>query len=358
MIRINGIQTYPTTGQLDLTTVLVTSASAPTQPAGGTGRVLVAASRRAAAGLGLLTGHDRGPGHTARPGACRARRTMRSWPRCARPTSRSTEMPMITAVTVGAPAQGKLATRRPDRVGRRSIKIKQVDDVGTAIRRYEVGEQVPFVVLRHGRRTAGRGEHGLIVRPGRRPGGRDHGGHRVLLRAEHLLRSRRGARVDRAPGWSSRWRSTTRSPPARCWTAAMWPAPARSPGRRPLARSAGFSRRSPEPSRPEPPSSSSRPPTARRRGARTHVSLVKVDSLDDGRRELNEVDAGVRMPRLRPVLPQVTDQVTPGPGDARPGDPRPVRRAGRGADRDRASRRQCGLGPAGPTVRPGRHRAG
>jgi PDZ domain-containing protein len=61
-------------------------------------------------------------------------------------------MPMITAVTVGAPAHGKL---QPGDliVSVGDVEIKQVADVGTAIREYEVGQLVTFVVLRQGVRT-------------------------------------------------------------------------------------------------------------------------------------------------------------------------------------------------------------
>jgi PDZ domain-containing protein len=63
-----------------------------------------------------------------------------------------TEMPVITAVTVGAPAHGKLLPGDLI-VSVGDVSIKQVDDVGAAIRKYAVGRLVPFVVLRQGVRT-------------------------------------------------------------------------------------------------------------------------------------------------------------------------------------------------------------
>lgn len=152
MIRINGIQTYPTTGQLDLTTVLVTSASARLSLPEALAAYWLphrdVLPRDSVYSPGTTedqaTQHDQELMSSSQDDAIVAALRQADVP--------VHEMPVITAVTVGAPAQGKL---QPGDliVSVGPTKINQVDDVGTAIRRYEVGEQVPFVVLRHGRRT-------------------------------------------------------------------------------------------------------------------------------------------------------------------------------------------------------------
>jgi Lon-like protease len=152
MIRVSGIETYPTTGQLDLTTVSVTSA----------GSHLTLPEALAAYWLPNRDALPRDsvypPGTTAEEAVQRDADLMTTSQddaivaalrEAGQPV---TEMPVITAVTVGAPAHGKL---QPGDliVSVGGVKIKQVDDVGTAIRRYAVGQLVTFVVLRQGVRT-------------------------------------------------------------------------------------------------------------------------------------------------------------------------------------------------------------
>ncbi len=149
MIKVSGIDTYPTSGELDLTTVAVTSPGAR----------LSLPEALAAYWLPKRDALPRDsvypPGTTAQSSEQRDSEDMNTSQddavvaalrEAGKPV---TEMPMITSVTVGAPAQGKL---EPGdlivSVGDRSIK--QVDDVGDAIRSYEVGQLVTFVVLRHG----------------------------------------------------------------------------------------------------------------------------------------------------------------------------------------------------------------
>jgi PDZ domain-containing protein len=152
MIRVNGIDTYPTSGQLDLTTISGTGAAArlslpealaaywlpnrdalPRDAVYPPGTTPEEAVQRDA---DLMT--------TSQDDAIVAALRQAGEP--------VTEMPMITAVAVGAPAQGKL---QPGDliVSVGDTKIKQVDDVGAAIREYAVGQLVTFVVIRQGVRT-------------------------------------------------------------------------------------------------------------------------------------------------------------------------------------------------------------
>ncbi|GAA3621057.1 YlbL family protein [Microlunatus ginsengisoli] len=152
MIQVSGIATYPTTGQLDLTTVAVTSADARL-------------SLPEALAAYWLPHRDVLPRDSVYPpGTTEDQAVEREADQMSDSQDNAvvaalreagqpvTEMPVITAVTVGAPAHGKL---QPGDliVSVGGTKIAQVADVGAAIRKYEVGEQVPFVVLRQGERT-------------------------------------------------------------------------------------------------------------------------------------------------------------------------------------------------------------
>ncbi len=152
MITVSGIDTYPTSGELDLTTVAVTSPAAR----------LSLPEALAAYWLPKRDALPRDsvypPGTTAEASQQRETEQMNTSQDDAIVAALReagepvTEIPMVTAITVGAPAQGKL---EPGdlivSVGDRPIK--QVDDVGAAIRTYEIGQLVTFVVLRHGART-------------------------------------------------------------------------------------------------------------------------------------------------------------------------------------------------------------
>ncbi len=152
MIKVSGITTYPTTGQLDLTTVAVSSAGAR----------LSLPEALAAYWLPNRDALPRDsvypPGTTAQQEEQRESQMMNTSQddaivaalrEAGQPV---TEMPMITSVTVGAPAHNKLAPGDLIvSVGGRTIH--QVDDVGAAIRTFEVGQLVTFVVLRNGVRT-------------------------------------------------------------------------------------------------------------------------------------------------------------------------------------------------------------
>lgn len=152
MIQISGIDTYPTQGQLDLTTVSVTSAESR----------LSLPEALAAYWLPKRDALPRDsvypPGTTEQDAEQQEIQLMTTSQDDAVVAALReagepvVEMPMVTAVTVGAPAQGKL---EPGdlivSVGGR--QIKQVDEVGEAIRRYKVGQLVTFVVLRKGVRT-------------------------------------------------------------------------------------------------------------------------------------------------------------------------------------------------------------
>ena len=69
IIKVSGIDTYPTSGRLDMTVVVHHPGRRPAQPAAGPAVLLAASSRRAAAGGGLR------PGQVGRAGAARGRRT-------------------------------------------------------------------------------------------------------------------------------------------------------------------------------------------------------------------------------------------------------------------------------------------
>jgi Lon-like protease len=152
LIQVTGIDTYPTSGELDLTTVAVTNAAARL-------------SLPEALAAYWLPNRDVLPRDSVYPPGTTAQEAVQ---REAEEMSTSQddaivaalreagqpvrEMPMITAVSVGSPAHDKL---RPGDliVSVGGTKISQVDDVGHAIRRFSVGQLVEFVVLRGGKRT-------------------------------------------------------------------------------------------------------------------------------------------------------------------------------------------------------------
>lgn len=152
MIQVSGIATYPTSGELDLTTVSVTSASSRL-------------SLPEALAAYWLPHRDALPRDSVYPpGTTEDQAVQQEAVQMSDAQDNAivaalreagepvTEMPVITAVTVGAPAQGKL---QPGDliVSIGDTPISQVADVGSAIRQYSVNERVTFVVLRGGVRT-------------------------------------------------------------------------------------------------------------------------------------------------------------------------------------------------------------
>ncbi|HET9646848.1 MAG TPA: S16 family serine protease [Microlunatus sp.] len=149
MIQISGTPTYPTTGELDLTTVSVTSAASRL-------------SLPEALAAYWLPDRDTLPRDSVYPPGTSADDAQQRESQLMTGSQDNAivaalreagqpviERPMITAVTIGAPAYGKL---EPGdlilSIG--DTTIKKVDDVGTAIRSYAVGDPVRFVVSRQG----------------------------------------------------------------------------------------------------------------------------------------------------------------------------------------------------------------
>lgn len=147
MIAITGTATYPTTGRLDLTTVSVTSARARL-------------SLPEAVAAYWLPNRDAlprdsvyAPGKTPDQLAGEASESMDTSQdnavvaalRAAGQPVR--EMPVVSAVTIGAPAHNLL---QPGDliVSVGGVPVERIDDVGAQIRRHEVDEPVEFVVLR------------------------------------------------------------------------------------------------------------------------------------------------------------------------------------------------------------------
>jgi Lon-like protease len=149
IVRITGIQTYPTTGRLDLTTVAVTRA--------GTGLSLPEAV--AAYWLPHRDALPRdsvyAPGKSVDQVAAEEAEMMETAQddavvaalRAARQPVQ--EMPVVSSVSVGAPAHDQLEPGDLI-VSVGGVKVTRVDDVGTQIRRHDVGDRVPFVVIRKG----------------------------------------------------------------------------------------------------------------------------------------------------------------------------------------------------------------
>jgi PDZ domain-containing protein len=152
VIRISGIATYPTTGRLDLMTISATRPDSSLSLPGALAaywlpnrdalpRDTVYAPGKSA---GEVSAEESEMMETAQSDAAVA--ALRA---AAEPV---VSMPVVAGVTVGGPAQNRL---KPGDliVSVGGVKVRRVEDVGTQIRKHEVGDVVSFVVLRDGVQT-------------------------------------------------------------------------------------------------------------------------------------------------------------------------------------------------------------
>ncbi len=262
IIKVQGIETYPTSGQLDMTIVSITPADArlslpqallsywlpnrDTLP-----RDAVYAPGKSAE---QVESEDADLMETAQDDAVVAALRADGQP--------VTEMPAVYSVTVGGPAHKQLLPGDLV-VSVDGVPTADEDDVRELIRKHKVGEKVTFVVIRDKVQTTVTGDRPPSRRPrATSPSSGSRWARGSGTRPTSPSTSASGSAAP-ARDWSSRWRSTTRSPPDRCWRASTSPAPGRSPPTATSVRSAASRRRSPEPRRPARRPSWSRQPTAR-----------------------------------------------------------------------------------------------
>ena len=162
----SGIETYPTTGQLDLTIVSVTSGGLPAQPAAGAA-VVLAADRDALPRDAVY------PPGTSRTRSTRARRTMETAQDDAGVAALRAEGQPVDRDAGGVLGDGRrtgprrAAPRRPDRRRRRQERPRGRTTDGTD-RRHQGGGEGHFRGAPRNKTTV-QGEHRRVADPERSP---------------------------------------------------------------------------------------------------------------------------------------------------------------------------------------------
>ena len=241
LISVEGVPTFPTAGQLDLTVVSGTSADS---------RLTLPEALAAY----WLPGRDTLPRDAVFPpgqsadDVTKAESQMMETSQddavvaALRAAGQPVEQrPAVSSVTMGGPAYGKLLPGDLI-VSVDGVDTPDADAVGDQIRGHRPNEPVDFVVLRDRVKTTVRGRRRGVGDRSRGRGRRHHDRSGLRLRAPHHLRPRPADRRYPAPAWSSPSGSTTRSPTARCWPVVTWPARAPSPPAATWGRSAASGR--------------------------------------------------------------------------------------------------------------------